>query len=80
MYDNLVYTNEAQETFTGTEAASEIGGDCIFGSETSEPPLNGCPRGRGAGNRLLPELPQLQRPGSSRDLWPSVQPPATNVR
>ena len=28
--------------YTGTEAASAIGSDCIFGTETSDPVLDGC--------------------------------------
>jgi len=42
VYDNLEYTSEELNTFTGTEAASQIGSDCIFGSATSVPPLSGC--------------------------------------
>jgi hypothetical protein len=67
VYDNLVYTNEAQETFTGTEAASEIGGDCIFGSETSDPPLNGCPLDAGRVIGCFPNCPSCSDP----------EPPAT---
>jgi hypothetical protein len=42
VYAELVYINSAGTEFTGDEAASEMGSDCIFGSETSQPPLNGC--------------------------------------
>jgi hypothetical protein len=42
VYADLTYTNEAGETFTGTDASSEIGSDCIFGTETSDPVLPGC--------------------------------------
>lgn len=28
--------------FTGRDAASAIGIDCMFGAETSDPPLEGC--------------------------------------
>lgn len=46
-YDNLTYTNDIGDTFTGTDAASEIGSDCIFGSGSAppslaDPRLDGC--------------------------------------
>lgn len=43
-YDSLVYINDEGDTFTGTDAASEIGSDCIFGSTTdvADPQLDGC--------------------------------------
>jgi len=42
VYANLSYTNEAGDTFTGSDAASEIGSDCIFGTTSSDPVLSGC--------------------------------------
>lgn len=42
VYASLTYTDEAGITYTGTEAASAIGSDCIFGTETSNPVLAGC--------------------------------------
>jgi hypothetical protein len=42
VYGALTYTNEAGTTFTGDEAASEIAGDCVFGTTSSSPPLPGC--------------------------------------
>lgn len=40
-YMDLTYTNEAGETFTGPDAASEIGSDCLRGA-SGDPPLEGC--------------------------------------
>ena len=57
VYANLTYTNEARETFTGTDAASEIGADCIFGSDTSVPPLSGCPLEAGRVIGCFPNCP-----------------------
>jgi len=42
VYANLEYTTGAGDTFTGPDAASEIGGDCIFGAPSSTPALAGC--------------------------------------
>ncbi len=42
VYANLEYTDDRGNTFAGTEAAAEIGSDCIFGSEQSNPILLGC--------------------------------------
>ena len=42
VYANLVYTDANGVTFTGTDAAAAIGGDCIFGSAQSDPVLEGC--------------------------------------
>ena len=47
VYENLTYTNDIGDTFTGTDAASEIGSDCIFGSgpaqaSLADPQLDGC--------------------------------------
>lgn len=42
VYENLAYTDEDGKMFTGRDAASAIGIDCMFGAETSEPPLEGC--------------------------------------
>jgi hypothetical protein len=42
IYANLEYVNEDGAGFTGTDAASEIGGDCLFGTEASDPVLPGC--------------------------------------
>jgi hypothetical protein len=42
VYEDLTYTDEDGNTFTGTDAASAIGSDCIFGTETSVPVLPGC--------------------------------------
>jgi hypothetical protein len=45
-YASLSYTNADGTTFTGVEAASEIGSDCIFGTKNADPPtdpvLPGC--------------------------------------
>jgi hypothetical protein len=42
VYEDLTYTNEADVTFTGIDAASEIAGDCVFGTSNSTPVLEGC--------------------------------------
>jgi hypothetical protein len=42
VYDNLTYTDEDGVTYTGDEAASAIGSDCIFGTTSSDPVLAGC--------------------------------------
>ncbi len=42
VYANLEFINGAGDTFTGADASSEIGGDCIFGSASSVPVLAGC--------------------------------------
>ena len=42
VYADLTYTDDAGETFTGPDAASAIGSDCIFGTKNSDPPLEGC--------------------------------------
>jgi len=42
VYADLTYTDDADATFTGTEAASAIGSDCIFGTSQSDPLLAGC--------------------------------------
>jgi len=62
VYENLEYTNEARETFTRTEAASQIGSDCIFGSDTSVPPLSGCPLDAGRVIGCFPNCPSCSDP------------------
>ena len=42
IYEDLTYTDDAGETFTGADAASAIGSDCIFGTTKSDPLLEGC--------------------------------------
>jgi hypothetical protein len=42
VYDDLVYINADGDEFTGADAASEMGSDCIFGSASSVPSLAGC--------------------------------------
>jgi hypothetical protein len=42
VYADLTYTDEDGVTYTGTEASSAIGSDCIFGTDTSDPVLPGC--------------------------------------
>ena len=42
VYADLEYTDGAGNTFTGPDAASEIGSDCIFGAPSSVPALEGC--------------------------------------
>jgi hypothetical protein len=42
VYADLTYVDESGATFTGVEAASAIGSDCIFGTATSDPVLPGC--------------------------------------
>jgi hypothetical protein len=39
VYADLDYTNGDRESSTGTEAASAIASDCVFGSSTSTPPI-----------------------------------------
>ncbi|MGD8607183.1 MAG: hypothetical protein PVH21_07820 [Myxococcales bacterium] len=41
-YASLTYTDADGVDYTGVEAASAIGSDCIFGSSTSTPALTGC--------------------------------------
>ena len=41
-YEDLTYTDEDGVMYTGTEAASAIRSDCIFGTKTSDPVLDGC--------------------------------------
>jgi hypothetical protein len=48
VYEDLTYTDAQGIIYTGTEAASAIGSDCIFGSADSDPVLAGC--GTEAGN------------------------------
>ena len=42
VYAELEYTTGAGDTFTGPDAASEMGSDCIFGAPSSTPALEGC--------------------------------------
>jgi hypothetical protein len=42
VYEDLTYTDDAGNDFEGTDAASAIGSDCIFGQTQSEPLLEGC--------------------------------------
>ena len=42
VYDELTYTDENGNTFTGTDASSEVGSDCVFGTTSSDPVLEGC--------------------------------------
>lgn len=42
VYEALTYTNESDATFDGIDAASEIAGDCVFGTTSSTPALPGC--------------------------------------
>jgi hypothetical protein len=42
VYANLTYTDEDGNTFAGPAASAAIGSDCIFGTETSDPVLDGC--------------------------------------
>ena len=42
VYEGLSYTNEADVTFTGIDAAAEIAGDCVFGAVNATPSLAGC--------------------------------------
>lgn len=42
VYDALVYINADGEEFTGDEASSQMGSDCILGSPESQPSLAGC--------------------------------------
>ncbi|RZV52345.1 MAG: hypothetical protein EX268_12205 [Deltaproteobacteria bacterium] len=43
VYENLDYIDDFGQMYTGTEAAVAIGQDCLFGSNTSDPTLAGCP-------------------------------------
>ena len=58
VYADLTYTDDAGETFTGADASSAIGSDCIFGTKQSDPLLTGC--GKEAGNVIscFPNCPQ----------------------
>jgi hypothetical protein len=42
VYANLTYTDDDGNTFTGVEASAAIGSDCIFGTDNSDPLLEGC--------------------------------------
>lgn len=42
VYAELTYTDDDGNTFSGTDASAAIGADCIFGTETSDPLLEGC--------------------------------------
>ena len=42
VYADLTYTDDAGAMFTGPDAASAIGSDCIFGTKQSDPLLEGC--------------------------------------
>ncbi len=39
VYDGLMYTDEEEVMYTGSEAASAIAGDCISGAPGSNPPI-----------------------------------------
>ncbi|MGB5695540.1 MAG: hypothetical protein WBM46_07815 [Polyangiales bacterium] len=58
VYDNLTFVDAAGITYTGTEAASAIGSDCIFGSAASTPPLSGCATQAGAVLGCFPRCDQ----------------------
>ena len=58
VYADLTYTDEARITYTGEEAASAIGSDCIFGTDTSDPVLSGCGLEAGAVISCVPSCPQ----------------------
>lgn len=57
VYANLEYTTGAGDTFTGPDAASEIGGDCIFGAPSSTPALAGCGAQSAAVINCFPNCP-----------------------
>lgn len=42
VYAELEYTDEAGITYTGTDASSEIGSDCVFGAPGADPAIEGC--------------------------------------
>jgi len=42
VYADLVFTNDDGDTTTGSDAASAIASDCVFGSGLSDPTLRGC--------------------------------------
>jgi hypothetical protein len=66
VYDNLTYINDIGDTFTGTDAASEIGSDCIFGSDPAppslaDPRLDGCGTEAGRVIACFPNCPDCNQ-------------------
>ena len=57
VYADLEYINGGGDTFTGADAASEIGSDCIFGAATSVPVLPGCGATSAAVLNCFPNCP-----------------------
>jgi len=62
-YTNLTYTNDIGEVFTGRDAASEIGSDCIFGSRSplADPQLDGCGLQAGRVIACFPNCPDCSQ-------------------
>jgi hypothetical protein len=58
VYADLTYTDDAGEVFTGADASSAIGSDCIFGTKQSDPLLTGCGNEAGAVIGCFPNCPQ----------------------
>ena len=57
VYAELEYTTGAGDTFTGPDAASEMGSDCIFGAPSSTPALAGCGAESAAVLNCFPNCP-----------------------